>query len=93
MVTDLSTEAPKKANILVNSNFDACLTDFGVTTILHHTASQSMSSSTHGTLRWMAPELLRFDDADPESGLPTTSSDMYAFGLVCWEVSPYDLQA
>ena len=36
--------------------------------------------------RWMAPELL-----DPESAdqIPTTASDVYAFGCVCVEVSDH----
>lgn len=41
-----------------------------------------------GTLRYMSPELLDSDYEDEEGGQPTLQSDVYALGMVFWEVSP-----
>ena len=42
--------------------------------------------STGGTCRWMAPELLKSDDADGVSQKPSKESDVYSFGMVAYEV-------
>jgi serine/threonine protein kinase len=65
------------------------LADFGVTTVLFETDTHTFTASTGGTLRWMAPELLNYEEDDPESGKPTPASDMYALGMVLWEVGSY----
>ena len=44
--------------------------------------------STGGTCRWMAPELLKSDDADGVPQKPSKESDVYSFGMVAYEVSP-----
>eukprot|EP00045_Choanoeca_perplexa_P015521 m.196285 g.196285 ORF g.196285 m.196285 type:complete len:1165 (+) comp17011_c0_seq2:122-3616(+) len=61
----------KSANVLVDANFKAKLTDFGLSSRRHLGAV--------GTPFWMAPELLLNET-------PTPSSDMYAFGVVLFEV-------
>jgi serine/threonine protein kinase len=43
----------------------------------------TISSSAHGTLRWMAPELL---DPDISSCILTTSTDVYALAMLFLEV-------
>jgi serine/threonine protein kinase len=43
----------------------------------------TISSSAHGTLRWMAPELL---DPDISSYVLTTSTDVYALAMLFLEV-------
>ena len=42
--------------------------------------------STGGTCRWMAPELLKSDDAAGAPQKPSKESDVYAFGMVAYEV-------
>ncbi len=68
----------KSANVLVDSNFRAKVSDFGL--------SQKRKSGYIGTPYWMAPELLAGGDV-------STSSDIYAFGVTLWELmtrkSPY----
>jgi len=71
----------KSANILINGDQEACLSDMGLTTI---SATQAINSNSmdnaSGTPRWMAPELFvdkpRF----------TYESDVYAFGMTIYEV-------
>jgi len=42
--------------------------------------------STGGTCRWMAPELLKSDEADGAPQKPSKESDVYSFGMVAYEV-------
>ena len=65
---------------------NACLADFGLTTLLQSTGTFSETSSIRGTVRWMAPELLISDDAEQDAGKASCASDMYALGMVFWEV-------
>ena len=68
----------KSANVLVDSNFRAKVSDFGL--------SQKRKSGHIGTPYWMAPELLM-------GGHVSTAGDIYAFGVTLWELmtrkSPY----
>ncbi|KAJ3574265.1 hypothetical protein NP233_g1882 [Leucocoprinus birnbaumii] len=73
----------KGANILVNNQVQACITDFGMSFIRNDKMlTQAMATtSVHGyTQRWASPELLE-DDAQP-----TLASDIWAFGCVCFEI-------
>lgn len=74
----------KKANILINDRDEACLADFGLSEVLHGSASLTATSSSRGTLRWMAPELLNNSELD--NGTPTFASDVYALAMVFYEV-------
>jgi serine/threonine protein kinase len=38
------------------------------------------------SLRYMAPELLRFNSPSEGEATKTTASDVYALGVVTWEV-------
>lgn len=69
----------KSANILVDDRFKARICDFGLTTVF---SGMNTMSGTSGTVRWMAPELLCYEE--PQK--PTMQSDVYAFGIVCWEL-------
>lgn len=80
MILELTIDL--KANILIDSNRSARIADFGLTNALYsHPMSISMTAPAQvGTLRWMAPEL--FDDGSH----PTKASDIYALGMVAYEV-------
>ena len=71
-----------KSNILIDSNHSARIADFGLTSLLRH-PSISMSVSAPvggGTIQWMAPELFN------EDSRPSKESDIYALGMVIYEV-------
>jgi serine/threonine protein kinase len=67
----------KQSNILVSAQCIARVADLGVTTVWQGTRS---STPTQGTSRWMSPELLSSECE------PTFASDMWAFGVLLWEV-------
>ncbi|KAF9970539.1 hypothetical protein BGZ73_006737 [Actinomortierella ambigua] len=83
----------KSANVLVTKHFVAQLCDFGLalrtaaSDMTNSGSGDGRSTSSHsversvGTIRWMAPELL--------GGSPHYSpeSDMYALGMVSWEMA------
>lgn len=73
----------KPENVLLSPSGGVKLTDFGLATSylggdLQHSLSVSRPQVA-GTLRYVPPELL-------ESGRPTPRSDLYAFGVVLFEV-------
>ena len=84
-----------KANILIDNNGHACLTGFGLLTMVSDQPTVISSAMTGGAIRWMSPE--RFDPG--KFGLreshPTKESDRYALGMVIYEVlsgeTPYAL--
>ncbi|CEL54360.1 Vegetative incompatibility protein HET-E-1 OS=Podospora anserina GN=HET-E1 PE=4 SV=1 [Rhizoctonia solani AG-1 IB] len=66
----------KVLNVLVSSNGDAKLTDFGLSIIPEASLGFSDTSNSQiGSTRWAAPELL-FEDA-----LKSKESDVYALGM------------
>ncbi|KXN82330.1 hypothetical protein AN958_02678 [Leucoagaricus sp. SymC.cos] len=70
-------------NILIDDNGRACLADFGLSSIrTDQTLARCISATTVQGLscRWAAPELLA------DSPRPTSASDMWAFGCVCYEI-------
>ncbi len=70
----------KSLNILLDNNYRAKLTDFGLATVKKETSTQSKQDSA-GTLLWMAPELFK------RGGRCTPASDIYGLGMVFWELS------
>ena len=88
----ISTPPPKalfiKLNVLIDEDGNARLADFGLLTIVlestHHTNSSTSTSA--GTKRWMSPELLDPDHFGCKSSRPTKDSDCYALGMVILEV-------
>ena len=78
----------KQANILVDNEGTARVSDFGLMTMadLSMIILSESAVSSCGTLCWMSPELL-----DPprfgSNGRPTRESDCYALGMVIYEVS------
>ena len=68
-------------NILVSANERAFLADFGIAKSVD-TNTNKQTTGLNGTLIWMAPELFKEDG----STHATKESDIFAFGLVCYEV-------
>ena len=79
-----------QANILMSNHVPprACLADFGFTTMVFDPA-QPMSCSAQlegGTMVFMSPELLVPKNFGMDNALPTPEADIYAFGLVIFQV-------
>jgi serine/threonine protein kinase len=74
-----------QANVLVNDDHQACITDFGVSII---PGDSSMPTSFGaGTCRWMAYELMGFScEEEHDSRNITVATDVWAFGLTALEV-------
>lgn len=70
----------KTSNILLDSNFRAKISDFGLAKLVGK-AGEGEASATRivGTFGYLAPEYLR-------DGHATTKSDVYAFGVVLFEL-------
>jgi serine/threonine protein kinase len=69
-------------NILVNDDLEATLTDFGISRILQ--ISGFTMTTTAGTWRFMAPELLEAED-EPITQV-TASTDVWAFSMIVLEM-------
>ncbi|MED6273310.1 hypothetical protein CHARACLAT_005124 [Characodon lateralis] len=69
----------KSANILLDENFVAKISDFGLTRAsAKHTSTTMMTERIVGTRAYMAPEALR--------GQITPKSDVFSFGVVLLEI-------
>ena len=66
----------KPENILLGSNDEVLLTDFGIAVVAHSSRTQSMQGVA-GTVAYMAPEQLQ--------GRPVKASDQYALAAVMYE--------
>ncbi|KAG6910301.1 hypothetical protein DXG01_011698 [Tephrocybe rancida] len=73
------------ANILADNDWHAVLSDFGLTVFGDATVA-THSSNPHGSVRWMAPELLNPEIFDMDVFIKTRASDVYAFACVCLEL-------
>jgi hypothetical protein len=71
-----------KANVVVNEDHRLLLIDFGVAKVEQIQTVVTSAGESHGTIRWMAPEIFR------GSGL-STRTDTYAFAMTCLEVRLY----
>ena len=75
-------------NCLIGSDFSVKIADLGIGHDLYE-----HDYYDNGTqllpIRWMAPELLRESDEGPAFSL---SSDVWSFGVFCWEVFAYARQ-
>ncbi|XP_033732873.1 uncharacterized protein LOC117322207 [Pecten maximus] len=83
-------------NILVNYDLSCVIADFGFGITMmgskiirngHYENAEHSSLQDVGTLRYMAPELLDGAANLRESESSLKQIDMYAFGLVMWEIS------
>ncbi|KAJ6587596.1 kinase-like domain-containing protein, partial [Mycena vulgaris] len=71
------------ANILVDDNGHACLTDFGLAISVD---APHQEKEMAGSARWMAPEMIQPKSFGLEYFARTPASDIYAFGCVCLEL-------
>ncbi|KAL4073660.1 putative LRR-like protein kinase 3, partial [Scleroderma citrinum] len=62
-------------NVLVSSDHQALLADFGLSTMRSCTFSMTVELPCGGSLAWMAPELLKGNDA-------SVTSDIRAFAMI-----------
>ena len=61
----------------------AYIADFGLATVTDTGSAMTLTgSAVIGTPRWLAPELCKF-----QAEQHTYGTDIYAFALVCYEVS------
>ncbi|KAF9230106.1 kinase-like domain-containing protein [Melanogaster broomeanus] len=78
-------------NVLLDANFNARLADFGYASLIGETpealAYLQMSTMRPGTLRWAAPEQISQDNGGDSAA--TTKSDIYSFGNIALQASPY----
>ncbi|KAF7968726.1 hypothetical protein HWV62_29595 [Athelia sp. TMB] len=84
----------KSMNVLVSANERAFLADFGIAKSVD-TNTNKQTPGLNGTHEWMAPELFKKDGSVAPA---TKESDIFAFGIVCYEVrhgyrSSFDLSA
>ena len=79
-----------QTNILIDRNFHPRLTDYGLVAIILDPGTVEPGSTTSpsaGTIRYMAPELLYPCGFGLKNSNPTKRSDIYAFGVVTYQVS------
>lgn len=67
-------------NILMSANGRAFLADFGIAKSADTETKAQTTEKTNGTKFWMAPELFK------DAAHATKASDIYAYGMVCYEV-------
>ncbi|KAJ6244879.1 mitogen-activated protein kinase kinase kinase 20 [Anaeramoeba flamelloides] len=74
----------KSPNVLLTEKGKAKITDFGLSKTMN-TSMTFMNNTIVGTPRWMAPELLRGEQNY------TNKVDIYAFGILLWEISTREI--
>ncbi len=68
----------KPENMLLNSDDQVMLSDFGIATVFHSTPSTTdKNKNVNGTAYYIAPEQIQ--------GIPCPASDQYALGIVAYE--------
>ena len=75
----------KSLNVLLDHQYHAKISDFGFAKV----KSESQGTKTKleiGTLRWMAPELLKRETDDHN-----VATDIYSYGMVLWEIASRQL--
>ncbi|XP_073331055.1 receptor-interacting serine/threonine-protein kinase 3 [Pagrus major] len=72
----------KPSNVLLDSDLNAKLTDFGLARFYHSVTRGSKKDSEEegGTISYMPPEAFKI------SYSPTRASDIYSFGILLWSI-------
>ncbi|KAJ8581452.1 kinase-like protein [Rhizopogon salebrosus TDB-379] len=75
------------SNVLVHGNGRACLSDFGLSTIvLEFVGPSYLTSTMGGNIRWAAAELFEEPDDDEAAVSLSTECDIYSFGSIFLQV-------
>ena len=74
----------KSPNLLVDGNWNVKVTDFNLSRLADVTQPGVTSSVVANNPRWHAPEIIR-------DALFTKPGDVYAFGLIMWEMITWEL--
>lgn len=69
----------KPDNVLLDSNYRPCITDFGLSKFVDSDVSQSQSHAEIGTTAYIAPEVIESNHYGPKA-------DVYSFAILMYEV-------
>ena len=72
----------KSNNIFLHDDLTVKIGDFGLATAKVRWSGSTGQNQPTGSILWMAPEVIRMDDANPYS----FQSDVYSFGIVLYEL-------
>ncbi|KAJ8593188.1 kinase-like protein [Rhizopogon salebrosus TDB-379] len=81
------------SNVLINQGGQACLTDFGLSSMMkigEKFEYLHLNEKRPGAVPWAAPELIECTSSvneDEKRYMPSTSSDIYSYGCIMYEVS------
>ena len=76
----------KSLNVLLDNQYHAKITDFGLAKIkLESNSTSTKAKQGMGTTRWRAPELFK------RGANPNPASDVYSYGMVLWEIASRQL--
>ena len=76
----------KSLNVLLDSQYHAKITDFGLAKIkLESSSTSTKTKGGVGTARWRAPESFK------RGVNPNKASDVYSYGMVLWEIATRQL--
>ncbi|KDQ17017.1 hypothetical protein BOTBODRAFT_30405 [Botryobasidium botryosum FD-172 SS1] len=76
----------KAKNVFIKDNGDACLGDLGLSRLLQEESTGDTTTTSSGTCRWMAPELI-IGENDESIPRVTKATDVYGFGCLALEIS------
>ncbi|XP_062011471.1 L-type lectin-domain containing receptor kinase IX.1-like [Rosa rugosa] len=69
----------KSSNVMLDSNFNAKLGDFGLARFVDH-EKELQTTSLRGTMSYMAPEYVI-------TGMASKRTEVYSFGIICLEIA------
>ncbi|KAG1668343.1 Serine/threonine-protein kinase B-raf [Nymphon striatum] len=72
----------KSNNIFLHEDLTVKIGDFGLATVKSRWSGNHQFNQPSGSILWMAPEVIRMQDPNPY----TFQSDVYAFGIVLYEL-------
>ena len=78
-----------QSNIFVTNTSRACIADFGLSNLRDFTVKANSSITIGGTRGFIAPEIYRAAERNELRSLDLRPCDMFAFGVVSYEVRLY----